>query len=74
MVVGDFYIGRLPVIPPENQTPLLIDSQTPKALEIAGKGFESIAWWNSQICKEIGRMKLPELEKSPILNFTRQFL
>jgi hypothetical protein len=36
MVVGDFHIGRLSVIPTENQTPLLIDSHASETLEIAG--------------------------------------
>ena len=43
MVVGDFHIGRLPVIPTENQAPLLIDSHAPETPEIAGEGLEAIA-------------------------------
>jgi hypothetical protein len=36
MVVDDFHSGRLSVIPAENQAPLLIDSDAPLTLEIAG--------------------------------------
>jgi hypothetical protein len=70
MVIGDFHIGRLSVIPTEYQTPLLVDSHAPEALEIAGKGFETVAWRNPQI----GRVKLAESQESPFLNISRKFL
>jgi hypothetical protein len=54
MVVGDFHVGRLPVIPTENQAPLLIDSHAPETLEIAGEGFEPVAGWDSQILQNFG--------------------
>jgi hypothetical protein len=43
MLVGDFHIGRFPIIPSENQAPLLIDSYAPEPLEIAGEGLEPVA-------------------------------
>ncbi len=58
MVVGDFNIGRLPVIPSEDQAPLLIDSNAPETLEIAGEGFEPVAGWDSQILQDFGNVKL----------------
>ena len=59
MVVEVFHIGRLPVIPTENQASLLIDSHAPETLEIAGEGFESVAGWDSQILQNFGGVKLP---------------
>jgi hypothetical protein len=47
MVVSDFHIGLLSVIPSENQARLLIDPHAPEIPEIAGKGFESVAGWDS---------------------------
>lgn len=35
VVVGDFHFGCTSVLPTENQTPLLIDSDAPKSFEIA---------------------------------------
>ena len=72
MVVGNFNIGRLPVIPTENQAPLLIDSHAPETLEIAGEGFEPVAGRDSQILQNFGGVKLPEPQKGPLLNFSRQ--
>jgi hypothetical protein len=72
MVVGDFHIGRLPVIPTENQAPLLIDSHAPETLEIAGEGFEAVAGWDSQILQNFGSVNMPEPHKGSLLNFSRQ--
>jgi hypothetical protein len=47
MVANEFYIGRLSVIPSENQARLLIDPHAPEIPEIDGKGFESVAGWDS---------------------------
>ncbi len=73
MVVGDFHIRRLAVIPTENQAPLLIDSHAPEAFEIAGKGFQPVAGRESQIGQKIGGVKLSETQERPFLNFSRQF-
>jgi hypothetical protein len=73
MVVGDFHVGRFSVIPPENQAPLLIDSHTPEALEVAGKSFQAVAGREPQIGESIGRMKLPESQERPFLNLSREF-
>ena len=72
MVVGDFHIGRLSVIPSENQAPLLIDSHTPETLEIAREGFEPVAGRDSQILQNFGGVKLPEPQKGPLLKLSRQ--
>jgi len=72
MVIGNSHVRRLPVIPTEYQAPLLIDSHTPAALEIAGKGFQPIAGRNPQIGQKIGCVKLPESQKRPFLNFSGQ--
>jgi hypothetical protein len=72
MVVNEFYIGRLPVIRSENQASLLVDPHAPETLEIAGKGFESVAGWDSQILQNFGGVKLGSPQKSPLLNFSRQ--
>ncbi len=72
MIVGNFHIGRFPVIPSEDQAPLLIDSHAPETLEIAGKGFEPVAGRDSQILQKFGGVKLPQPQKSSLLNFSRQ--
>jgi hypothetical protein len=59
MGVGDFHIGRLPVISSEDHAPLLIDSYAPETLEIGGEGFGAIAAWDSQILHNFGGVKLP---------------
>ena len=68
MVIGDFHSRRLSVIPTEYQPPLLIDSHAPETLEIAGKGFQTVAWRDLQIGEKIGRVKLAESQESPFLN------
>ena len=74
MVVGDFYGGDLPVIPTEDQAPLLIDSHAPETLEITGKDFEPVAWRYSQIREKIGRVKLAESQERSLLNISGKFL
>jgi hypothetical protein len=59
MVVGDFHIGRFPIIPSENQAPLLIDSYAPEPLEIAGEGLEPVAGRDPQILENFCGVKLP---------------
>ena len=72
MGIGDFYIGGLPVIPTEDQAPLLIDSHAPGTLEIAIEGFEPIVGRDSQILQNLGRVNLLQPRKSQLLNFSRQ--
>jgi hypothetical protein len=74
MVIGDFNLGRLPVVPTENQAPLLIDSHAPKTGKTAGKGFQPVAGRDSQVGQEIGRVKLPEPQEYSLLNISRLFL
>lgn len=74
MVVGDFNVGRLPVVPTENQAPLLIDSHAPETVEIAEEGFQAVAGRYPQVGQKIGRVKLPEFQECPLLNISRQLL
>jgi hypothetical protein len=58
MVVVDFYFGRHPVSPTEENAPLLIDSYAPEAFEVARKGFKAVAWWDPKIGQKVGGVKL----------------
>jgi len=74
MVVGYFHGGTLSVIPTEDQAPLLIDSHAPETFEIAGKGFEPVAWRYPQIREETGCVELAEPQERPLLNFSGKLL
>ena len=43
-----------------------------ETLEIAGKGFQPVAWRDPQIGEQIGRVKLAESQESSFLNISRQ--
>jgi hypothetical protein len=85
MIVNDLHIAGRAVSPLEDHAPLLVDPDRVEALQATLQGFESIAWWYSQILQltccvqvleltlrrspEVGR----ELARSGRIYVTEQF-
>jgi hypothetical protein len=57
MVIDDFNLGRIAVLPAETDSPLIIDSNTVLTAPISGESFQSISGWDPQIGKCIRRIQ-----------------
>ena len=49
MVVYYCYFLLCAILPTENNPPLLIDTNTPKSMQVTFQLLKSIAWWNLKI-------------------------
>ena len=49
MIVHDLYVFRAAFIPPEDDPPLLVDSDAMHPSEVAAQLLQSVAWWRPQI-------------------------
>lgn len=68
MVIDDFDIGRIAVLPAETDSPLIIDSNTVLTVPISSEFFQSISRWDPQISKCIRRIQDQKLSQSQTLN------
>lgn len=71
MVVDDFYLYGVPCFPKENNAPLLIYSDAPKACKVTCEPLQMIAWWNPQIIDILCIMQLNESSPGPYLKVRR---
>ena len=58
MVVGDFHVERVTILPHKAHPELIVDSDTVLSFTITGKLFEPVAGRNPQILQLRGRMEL----------------
>jgi len=70
MVIDDFNVARIAVLPAETDSPLLIDSNTVLTTPISGESFQAIARRDPQISKCIRRVQDQKLSQSHTLNST----
>jgi hypothetical protein len=68
MVIDDFDISCIAVLPTETDSPLLIDSNTVLTTPISGESFQAISRWDPQISKCIRRVQDQKLPQSHTLN------
>jgi hypothetical protein len=61
MVVNDFDIVRLSILPSETDSPLVIDADAVLAGAVADQRFETIPQRDSQILKFLRRMQVHQL-------------
>ena len=73
MVIDNRNFACVTITPLENDTPLLVDSDTPEPLPVTFQLFQSIGGWNSKILKVPSLIDHPELPTSPNLNVIRKF-
>jgi hypothetical protein len=51
MVVNDFYVKGITILPPETNTPLIVDSDTKESFSFTSELFQPIGRGHSQILK-----------------------
>jgi len=51
MVVNDFYVKGITILPPETNTPLIIDSDTQEPFSFTSELFQSVGGGYAQILK-----------------------
>ncbi len=73
MVIDNLDFQRIPFLPSENNTPLLVDSDTPPARKITRKLLKPVAGRKSQIAEFLCIVKLDQPPSSPYLNVRRNF-
>jgi len=61
VVVHDFDIQRITILPTETDAPLVIDPDAMLSLSIALQGFQTIAWRYTKILYTDGAMKVKQL-------------
>ena len=57
MVVDDFDIVGVPVLPCEAEPPLIVDPDAPCAQTISRKRLQTVAGWHSQIFESLSRVQ-----------------
>jgi hypothetical protein len=65
MVIGDRYFKGVPIVPPENEAPLLVYSDAPLACEITRESFKTIARRNPHVVDALCIMQLHESSPCP---------
>jgi hypothetical protein len=64
VVVDDFDVGRIAVLPAETDSPLIIDSNSILTPPISGESFQSISRWDPQISNGIRCIQDQKLSQS----------
>jgi hypothetical protein len=68
MVIGDANVAGVSGFPTEDNTPLLVDADAPKAFEVSREGFEAVGWWEAKLVKGCGAVNLAQLHQGSCLN------
>jgi hypothetical protein len=64
VIVHDFYVPSVAVVPHETNPPLVIDSDAPLAVAIPRELFQAVSRWDSQILYASSLVQLCELASS----------
>lgn len=72
MVIGDFDVVGIAILPAEADAPLLIDSDTKLSTSITFEGFETVCGWNLQILQIDRPADHGKLIQGPLLDVDRQ--
>lgn len=70
MVIDDFNVIGIPVLPAKADTPPIIDADTVLSRAFPFKRFESIRRWNSQIPESLRLVQHPEFPESDALDIS----
>jgi hypothetical protein len=49
MVIDNRDVVGAIIEPPEDESPLLVDTDGVKASQVASKDFKAVSWWTSQV-------------------------
>jgi hypothetical protein len=49
MVINNLHLERMPIMPFEADSPLIVNPNAPLPSSITGQPFKSIRWWDPQI-------------------------
>jgi len=71
MIIDDFNIICIAVMPSKTNTPLLIYSDTVLARAISFQWFNSVSWWNPQITYILSVVNHPQFPPRNSLNIFR---
>jgi hypothetical protein len=74
VVVNDFYVACISVVPHEADPPLIVDSNAVLAAPVAFQLLQTIRRWKSQVINDRGCVKHSQLTASALLNLCRQAL
>jgi len=68
VVVNDFYVVGVALLPAETDTPLLVYPDTVLALALTLEGLEAIGGRHPEVLKVLGPIEHPELSESATLD------
>lgn len=72
MIVHNFYIGTIPVLPAKTDAPLLIDTDAVLPFAMPFQDVEAVAWRDQQIVKYRGVVQHAQLAPGDLLYRDRQ--
>jgi hypothetical protein len=70
VVIDDFDLGRIALLPAETDSPLIIDANTILTAPISGESLQSSSRWDPQISQRIRRIQDQKLSQSHTLAAT----
>jgi hypothetical protein len=68
VIIDDFDLFRIPIVPFKTNAPLVIDADAPLSLSTPLQRFESVGWRQTQIFKLESRINGIKCHESPLLN------
>jgi len=68
MIVDDLYLIRIPILPAEAHTPLVIDADAVLPLPFAPQSLQSVSWGNPEVLQRTGAMQIQEFPPRHSLN------
>ena len=54
MIINDFDVDGISIVPLKTDAPLAIDSDAVLTCTVAEKTFEAVGWWNAQVLDSCG--------------------
>ena len=72
MIICDFHIVDIPVLPNKTNAQLPVDANTVLSLPVSAQGFQAIGRWSAEIIKALGMMQHDQLLTGALLNLLRQ--
>jgi len=73
MIINNFNIRRMSVLPFKYNTPLIVNPDTIIILSVSGELFQPVGWRDPQIWYRNGVVQHPEFPSPGLLNFKRKF-
>lgn len=73
MIIHDFNVVRVPILPPKTEAPLLIDPDAVLSMAVAPQSIEPVAGWHTQVIQVHDGIQHPQFTHGGPLDVLWQF-